>query len=297
MSSSRAELRSLSPVDRDAVAELARELEADIGYRVATTAADVGDWWSGVDLASDSCAIAAAGRLLAAGWILPRDGVAHQYGLVAPSARGRGHGSRVVEHGEARARELGLARIRAGALGADAAAAELLRRRGYAAANHYLELVLELAAAPAAATPTGIRIAPFRVEDARLFYETIGTAFADNWDFVSTPFEQWYEQRIVNGDMSLSYLARDGDEVAGAIRCDADRRGLGWIAALGVLPAWRSRGIGRALLLHAFRAFWERGQPHVGLGVAADNEPALRLYESVGMQVEAEDVVFEQQLA
>jgi len=38
--------------------------------------------------------------------------------------------------------------------------------------------------------------------------------------------------------------------------CDAER---GLIDVLGVRPAWRRRGIGRALLLHAFGAFSRRG--------------------------------------
>jgi GNAT superfamily N-acetyltransferase len=71
---------------------------------------------------------------------------------------------------------------------------------------------------------------------------------------------------------------------------------FGWIFWRD-LPEWRSRGVGRALLLHAFRAFYERGQPRVGLGVDAQNSTgALPLYESVGMHVEAEEIVFELEL-
>lgn len=296
MSSFPADLRSLTPADAGAVAELMRELEADLGLRAATTSSDVGDWWMRVDLACDSWALAVGDRVDAAGWVLVRDGSAWQYGLVRPSARGRGHGSRLLDLAEGRVRTLGLAALEANALGADRAAAELLRARGYLPARRYLELELELTEPPPASIPAGIRIEPFRVEDARVFHRTIDEAFAESWDFVSTPFEQWYEQRVVHGDMSLCFLARAGDDVAGAIRCDADRRGLGWVGALGVLPAWRGRGVGRSLLVHAFRAFWDRGQRSVGLGVAADNESALRLYESVGMRVEAEDVVYEKRL-
>jgi len=274
-----------------------RETEADVGARVATTAADVEGWWKPVVLPDDSWVLLDGGRIEAAGWILVRDGNAWQHGLVRPASRRRGFGTRLLELAESRSRERGVSRLEADALGADRAAEALFRSRGYEPVHRYLELSLELTEPPGRFEPAGIRIEPFRVEDARVFHRTIDDAFADNWDFVSTPFEQWYEQRVVNDDMSYSFLAREGDAVAGAIRCDADRRGVGWVGALGVLPEWRGRGVGRALLLRAFREFWDRGQPNVGLGVASDNAGALHLYESVGMHVEAEDVVYEKRLA
>jgi ribosomal protein S18 acetylase RimI-like enzyme len=61
---------------------------------------------------------------------------------------------------------------------------------------------------------------------------------------------------------------------------------------------WRGRGYGRALLLHTFAEFYNRGTPRVTLGVDAQNPTgATKLYESVGMDVEQENVVFEKALA
>jgi ribosomal protein S18 acetylase RimI-like enzyme len=61
---------------------------------------------------------------------------------------------------------------------------------------------------------------------------------------------------------------------------------------------WRGRGLGRALLLHTFAEFQRRGMNRISLGVDAENPTgATRLYESVGMIVEAEQVVFEKALA
>ena len=72
------------------------------------------------------------------------------------------------------------------------------------------------------------------------------------------------------------------------------RESCGYVGALGVRRAWRGRGYGRALLLHSFREFRRRGQPRVTLGVDAANPTgATRLYESVGMHVLREDVVWE----
>lgn len=59
----------------------------------------------------------------------------------------------------------------------------------------------------------------------------------------------------------------------------------GWIRNLGVLPAYRGRGIARFLLQHALATFAARGCVSVGLGVDTHNETgALRLYRSLGMR-------------
>jgi mycothiol synthase len=58
----------------------------------------------------------------------------------------------------------------------------------------------------------------------------------------------------------------------------------GWVRNLGVLSAYRGRGIARFLLEHAFATYAARGCTWAGLGVDTHNETgALRLYESVGM--------------
>ena len=60
---------------------------------------------------------------------------------------------------------------------------------------------------------------------------------------------------------------------------------------------WRKRGLGEALLLHAFNEFYKRGMLTIGLGVDASNPTgATRLYQKVGMTVAVEDVLYEKEL-
>jgi ribosomal protein S18 acetylase RimI-like enzyme len=60
---------------------------------------------------------------------------------------------------------------------------------------------------------------------------------------------------------------------------------------------WRKRGIGLALLLHAFGELYRRGQRKAGLGVDAENlTGALRLYESAGMHVHQASDLFEKEI-
>jgi mycothiol synthase len=80
----------------------------------------------------------------------------------------------------------------------------------------------------------------------------------------------------------------DGKEAAGAALCRlADSQaGPGLVARLAVRRPWRKRGIGGALLQHAFAAFYARGMPRISLGVDGESlTGAQRLYESAGMSV------------
>jgi ribosomal protein S18 acetylase RimI-like enzyme len=64
--------------------------------------------------------------------------------------------------------------------------------------------------------------------------------------------------------------------------------GRGWISTLAVARSDRGRGIGRALLLHAFADLQRAGARGLTLAVEAENESALELYRSVGLEVERE---------
>jgi ribosomal-protein-alanine N-acetyltransferase len=69
-------------------------------------------------------------------------------------------------------------------------------------------------------------------------------------------------------------------EMVGFIAGDI-RHGLAWIATIAVLPTFRGRGIGKALL-QAFEELLEVS--HIRLNVRASNRTAIRLYEITGYQ-------------
>jgi mycothiol synthase len=72
---------------------------------------------------------------------------------------------------------------------------------------------------------------------------------------------------------------------------------MGWIASLSVRKPWRKRGLGLALLHHAFGEFWRLGERTIGLGVDAENPTgATRLYERAGMHVVSDYAVYEKRL-
>lgn len=69
------------------------------------------------------------------------------------------------------------------------------------------------------------------------------------------------------------------------------RHGL-YLEDLFVLPEWRGRGIGRALLRHLARIAVDRGCGRMEWAVLDWNEPAIRFYESLGARPMSEWTVF-----
>jgi mycothiol synthase len=71
----------------------------------------------------------------------------------------------------------------------------------------------------------------------------------------------------------------------------------GWIEAIGVLPAWRQRGLASALLAQALNLFKVEGLTQAALDVDTQNPTgALRLYEKLGFKVAKETISYVKQL-
>jgi GNAT superfamily N-acetyltransferase len=67
------------------------------------------------------------------------------------------------------------------------------------------------------------------------------------------------------------------------------RRGeRAWISAVGVLPAWRRRGIARHMMTHLLASARSLKIERASLEVIAENKPAQALYLSLGFRVQRE---------
>ncbi|MCF5704499.1 GNAT family N-acetyltransferase [Pseudomonas syringae] len=88
-------------------------------------------------------------------------------------------------------------------------------------------------------------------------------------------------------DPTLCFIARDGVGVVGVAQCWTSA----YIKNLVVHPRMQGRGLGRALLLNAFKVFQQRREGFVDLKVLEDNRRAQRLYESAGMYVVRRELV------
>jgi mycothiol synthase len=274
--------------------------EVHRGARPRLEAQDVLDWWVRADLERDSWLFETTERPVALGWLESHRELAIGSGCVHPAAKRRGLGTHLLELAEARGREKGSRTLREFTPASDAAARELFEARGYRDVRHFFEMTIDLqAASPEPLLPDGLAIETFRSEDARAWHAAANEAFAEEWGFTSLPFDDWWQLRSTAPDFdpTLWFLVRDAGEIAAFARCDAGRRGGGFVGMLGVREPWRRRGLARALLLHAFREFRRRGCVRVSLGVDAENPTgATHLYERAGMRVEVEYVTFEREL-
>ena len=295
MSSSTPETRPATADDVDAVADVANALEIALIGHPLITAADIRVWWTSADLATASWLVERDGRLDAFAWV--KFGDAWE-SFIASRPGHRDLEPLLLDLAEQRVREAGGSQLRLDVLARDDFRRELVSARGYEPVRYFYEMRMELnGPLPEPEWPEGIRAAAFRPEDARAFFDAVGEAFADEWGFHSMPFDEWKRVRVDESDTSLYFVAWDGPEIAGFARCE-ERGDDASVGMLGVRRPWRRRGIGEALLRHAFGEFHGRGKRAAALGVdSANPSGATRLYERVGMHVAGEDVVYEKDLA
>jgi ribosomal protein S18 acetylase RimI-like enzyme len=81
-----------------------------------------------------------------------------------------------------------------------------------------------------------------------------------------------------------TWLIADGDICVGTIQGVGDRIGTGGIQNLGVIPAYRGKGLGAALLLQALHGFRHSGLAKASLEVTAQNETAIQMYRRYGFR-------------
>ena len=213
---------------------------------------------------------------------------------VPPGERADSVGSALLDAMEVRAAELavGDASVRLGVFSQDEPGHRLAEGRGYELFRYSFRMHIDFGGElPVPEWPEGISVRSFtRGKDDRAVYEANVESFEDHFEHTRWPYESWRQWAFTESfDPGLWWVAEDGQEIAGVCLCrgDAGAAGdLGWVNTLGVRRPWRRRGVGRALLLHAFAEFRARGKRGAGLGVDGLNlTGAVRLYEQAGMQV------------
>ena len=185
----------------------------------------------------------------------------------------------------------------AGASDEDEVEQRELERHGFEHSRtfHRMTTGFEGPAEPAV-LPDGIAIRTFKPgSDDEALVAAHREAFAGHYGRLEQPFDadlaEWrHWMREDDFDPSLWFLAHaiEDGAIAGYCTCYAEAPGdpsRGLIDELGVRPAWRRRGIGRALLLHAFGELAKRGIRGAVLNVDTENESdAPVLYARVGMR-------------
>ena len=218
-------------------------------------------------------------------------------GVVHPSHRGRGIGTAILQWTQDASKARGTPGLRHGGVYVgDAPARSLFEENGFSHVRNSYTMARALPPGPPPDPPAGIAIRTFETgRDERALYEVHEASFADHWDYVPQPYTSfvglWYEPDDWRPE--LTYLAIAGEEVVGHTAALEFATG-GYVAAIGVLRAWRGRGIALAMLHRAFADLSSRGHSEVTLGVDATNPTgAIALYEKAGMSVRHEFLTYD----
>ena len=185
----------------------------------------------------------------------------------------------------------------AGASDEDVIGQRELERHGFEHSRTFHRMTTDFEGpAEPAVLPDGVAIRTFVPgDDDEALVAAYREAFADHYGILVQSFEVELAERrrlMQEDDFDpslwfLAYAVEDGG-IVGFCTCYAEAPGdpsRGLIDELGVRPAWRRRGIGRALLLHAFGELANREVQGAVLNVDTENKSgAPALYESVGMR-------------
>jgi ribosomal protein S18 acetylase RimI-like enzyme len=181
---------------------------------------------------------------------------------------------------------------RGGAIASETAYVALLRAAGFAFVKRYARMRRALSGAlPVPQAPAGVVVRAVRPDDdaeMRAFHEVLDLAFRDTLDHEPSTYEA-YRARLAalpRIDWDEWFVAESEGAIVAILQSSAQPadEDEGWVSNLGVRREFRGRGLGRVLLLTAFRAYAAKGRRAAGLGVDVANPTgAYRLYESVGM--------------
>lgn len=249
--------------------------------------------------ANTLCAANEHGELIASAWVTLDESMQHEYraffdGLVHPEFRGRGIGPALMRWMEAHAREVcaALPNVRTCVLRLDffhenQDAIALFEQHGFrfVLAEDEMQRDLSHPIEPNL-LPDDLSFVEWTPERAPLFFQVYTQAFRERPGFPGWPEEVWRKNLTGHSEFrsDLSLLILHENEGVGYALCavEGSEATTGHIIQMGVVPAWRNRGLGGALLSETMRRFLAEGLQYATLEVNTNNPQATRVYERLG---------------
>ena len=147
------------------------------------------------------------------------------------------------------------------------------------------------ASLPAPQWPANTRLDHYRDELAPAIHAVLRMTQEQGGGRVAS-LQAWRQQFVTDAefDPTLCLVASNADGILGVAQCWTSA----FIKNLSIHPCAQGQGLGRALLLHTFHVFKQRGEPYVDLKVLETNQRARQLYESAGMLFVLRDQVPEE---
>jgi ribosomal protein S18 acetylase RimI-like enzyme len=242
------------------------------------------DYTGAADLERESLLVYEGERLIAEMLV---ENARYAVGHVHPDAEGRGIGAALLRWSQETARARGGTVVGGTVPDANAPARALFLAHGYE--PYWESWILEIRhdeEPPPPSLPDGVAIRPFEPGEEALVHRVIEDAFAGWGSRPPNPFEGWRAWALGRRGFEpwmLPVVVANG-EIVGAAYLIHYAGDTGWVQQLAVREDQRGRGLGRALLQHAFREFFLRGDRTSGLSTDS-RTGALTLYEHVGMAV------------
>ncbi|VVM75181.1 Mycothiol acetyltransferase [Pseudomonas fluorescens] len=143
-------------------------------------------------------------------------------------------------------------------------------------------------ALPAPQWPAGTQLDHYRADLAPAIHAVLRLTQDQGGGRVPN-LETWQHQFTTDAefDPTLCLVASNDEGILAVAQCWTSA----FIKNLSVHPCAQGQGLGRALLLHSFQTFKQRGEPYVDLKVRESNLRARQLYESAGMRFVLRDTV------
>jgi GNAT superfamily N-acetyltransferase len=240
-----------------------------------------------------------AGRIVAVASVadedVAEDGVS-AWVVTDPEHRRRGHGRAMMAALEEVLAERRPAEVRTAVRDDDPESRSWAERRGFSLFDHTFRSRLDLDAfdpsphrgAIERAEAAGLRFARFGPDDdPDGLFELFVRLFRDIPDEAQAPDRAYFQREVVERDGAISVLAYDGDAPAGLALLVPLAAGEYLNALTGVLPAYRGRGLARALKVVSGEAAREAGGRSLVTNNNARNAPMLAVNDALGFERES----------
>jgi mycothiol synthase len=285
--------------DAPEIATLMAACQKADGDSAQMTTAELLNDWSGLDLAEEAIVVLSPqGQIAGYADLINRNFIQISvYGHVDPAHRGRGIGTALITWGETWAEchadsapEGARITVQHFLRETNTGARRLVEASGYMAIRIHYNMAIDLDKAPTTPKWTGyLGVRSFVLgQDEQQVFEAGEESFHDLWNRPPSTYERWIQPtKAADFDPSLWFLCVEQatGAVVGVCLC-VIVEGTGHVNAIGVRRPWRRRGLGRALLEHAFGVCYMRGARHIELSVDGESTTgAPQLYRNVGMSV------------
>jgi Acetyltransferases len=284
----------------------------DAGIKQVSTVESLSKTYSNLlhsDTATDVVMVEVNGELVGykrVMWEVELDGTRTytHFGFLLPEWRGKGIGTALVRHSEARLREIASAHPDTGprwfsswAWDATPTMHDVLLHEEYTPVRYGYNMVRpDLENIPDLPLPKGLEMRPVRTEDLRAVWEAEVEAFRDHWgaaEPVEGDFERWQLDMPFQPEYWQVAWDVATNELAGMVRTFIDENAnrennhkRGYTENISVRRQYRRRGLARALMARSFQLQKELGMTETALSVDAQNpNGALQLYEDMGFRV------------